>query len=504
MPKSSRALCTLALVALSTGASAQITYKKITSVAAPATATHVSQDGSTLCLSVGVVGTGASGTLSLYDVASEAVTSLAPATNDQVTIGDIFFLTGGLSADGSIVVGNHSGQAARWDGSGWTGLGGSSSKAFGVSDDGLVVVGRSGGDAFSWTAGGGLVNLGGLGTAAQAWSVATAASPDGSLVLGCDYPYICGFCLPQATEYASTWPAGPGSIQHLPPGAGYGRNIARNVTPDGTVIIGDGFANILFGGEAWRYEAGTYTMLGSMEIPFDVTDDGDTIVGAGPFHAGSTASTPPKGSIWLVSSGTQDINLYLTGLGVNLGGDSIQWVTGISGDGRVLCGLVQEAGGTQWPFVVEMWPAGGTVTYCTAGTSASGCNAMVSTTGTASASASSGFTLAAAGVEGLKSGLFFFGSNGRQANPWGSSTSSQCVVPPVIRGGLLGASGTAGLCDGAFSQDLNALWCAACPKPLKNPGAGALVQAQLWYRDPFNTSNQTTSLSDAVEFTVDP
>ena len=35
-------------------------------------------------------------------------------------------------------------------------------------------------------------------------------------------------------------------------------------------------------------------------------------------------------------------------------------------------------------------------------------------------------------------------------------------------------------------------------------GAGTVVQAQLWYRDPQNTSNQTTSLSDAIEFTVAP
>ena len=56
----------------------------------------------------------------------------------------------------------------------------------------------------------------------------------------------------------------------------------------------------------------------------------------------------------------------------------------------------------------------------------------------------------------------------------------------------------------AATQDLNALWCATCPKPLHNPGAGAVVQAQLWYRDPLNTSNQTTSLSDAIEFCIEP
>ena len=70
--------------------------------------------------------------------------------------------------------------------------------------------------------------------------------------------------------------------------------------------------------------------------------------------------------------------------------------------------------------------------------------------------------------------------------------------------GLLAGVGSAGACDGSFIQDLNARWCPTCPKPSHNPGAGAVMQAQLWFRDPMNTSNQTTSLSDAVEFTVQP
>jgi hypothetical protein len=79
-----------------------------------------------------------------------------------------------------------------------------------------------------------------------------------------------------------------------------------------------------------------------------------------------------------------------------------------------------------------------------------------------------------------------------------------CVVPPRLRGGLLTGVGTLGACDGSFDQDLNARWCPTCPMPNHNPGAGALVQAQLWYRDPQSTSNQPTSMSDAIEFLVDP
>jgi hypothetical protein len=171
------------------------------------------------------------------------------------------------------------------------------------------------------------------------------------------------------------------------------------------------------------------------------------------------------------------------------------------------------ADGTQQPgqlppalILGDLDPPGcGTVTtYCTAGTSASGCRAALSASGVPSATASTGFVVSAGGVEGNKDALLFFGTSGRQANPWGNGTSFQCVVPPVKRGGLLDGAGTPGACDGTFAQDLNALWCAACPRPNHNPGAGALVQAQLWYRDPANTSNQTTSLSDALEFTVCP
>ena len=139
--------------------------------------------------------------------------------------------------------------------------------------------------------------------------------------------------------------------------------------------------------------------------------------------------------------------------------------------------------------------------YCTAGTSASGCQALLSVTGTPSATAPSGFTVTASTVEGIKDGLYFYGSNGPQANNWGNGTSFQCVVPPTIRTPTLNSAGTLFACDGSVSRDMNAYWTA---NPIKNPGAGAQVNLQFWYRDPLNTSNQTTSLSDAVEFTVDP
>jgi hypothetical protein len=139
--------------------------------------------------------------------------------------------------------------------------------------------------------------------------------------------------------------------------------------------------------------------------------------------------------------------------------------------------------------------------YCTAGTSASGCQASISASGTPSATLDSGFLLNASGVEGDKDAIFFYGANGKQGVSWGNGSSYQCVVPPVRRTPLQIGVGTPGACDGSFSYDLNARWEA---KPVMNPGAGAVVQAELWYRDPLNTSNRKTSMSDAIEFTVCP
>jgi hypothetical protein len=144
---------------------------------------------------------------------------------------------------------------------------------------------------------------------------------------------------------------------------------------------------------------------------------------------------------------------------------------------------------------------GGFARYCTAGTSASGCQAVLSASGEASASAASGFVVTAEAVEGDKSGQFYYGTAGRQAIAWGNGTSYRCVVPPTRRAGLLNGTGTSGACDGAFSQDLTARWQA---KPASNPGAGATARLQLWCRDPNNTSNRTTSFSDAIEFCVVP
>ena len=139
--------------------------------------------------------------------------------------------------------------------------------------------------------------------------------------------------------------------------------------------------------------------------------------------------------------------------------------------------------------------------YCVPGTSAGGCSGLITATGTPSSSANFGFDVRVINVEGSKQGLVFFGTNGRQANPWGNTSSFVCVVAPVIRTGTASSGGASGTCGGVLALDFNN-WMTI--NPPKAPPVGTFVDMQGWYRDPNSTSFQKTSMSDALEFNVYP
>lgn len=170
--------------------------------------------------------------------------------------------------------------------------------------------------------------------------------------------------------------------------------------------------------------------------------------------------------------------------------------------------LCEIASGTQWdvdqngaPDQCERCPH--VVTYCTAGTTSSGCNATLAASGYPSASASSGFVVTCSQVEGQKLGLLFYGIHGPKASPWqGGSTSFNCVKSPVQRSPSQSSGGTGGQCDGAFALDLLA-YLAGVPLALGEPFVGGeVVDVQAWFRDP--AAPGTTNLSNALQFRMCP
>jgi hypothetical protein len=140
-------------------------------------------------------------------------------------------------------------------------------------------------------------------------------------------------------------------------------------------------------------------------------------------------------------------------------------------------------------------------TYCTAKINSLGCTPAISVTGSASASAGSGFAIAATQVMNQKLGILLYGRSGRAATPFHGgflcAAPPRHRTPPVISGGS--ASGSD--CSGSFSFDFNA-WIATGADPTLAPGTQ--VNAQYWSRDPGFAPPNNVSLTDAVEFGICP
>jgi hypothetical protein len=142
--------------------------------------------------------------------------------------------------------------------------------------------------------------------------------------------------------------------------------------------------------------------------------------------------------------------------------------------------------------------------YCTAGTSTSGCVPSIGASAQPSVTLANACSITVANLEGQKTGLLFYGIDNSAFTPvsWGAGTSYLCVKAPTQRTPTQVSGGTLGGCNGQLVLDWNA-YQSANPSALGNPWlAGAKVYAQGWYRDP--ASAKTTNLSDALEMTYQP
>jgi hypothetical protein len=141
------------------------------------------------------------------------------------------------------------------------------------------------------------------------------------------------------------------------------------------------------------------------------------------------------------------------------------------------------------------WSPAAVAIYCTAKTTSAGCVPALSTSGTPSASAPSGFAITAGSVHPSNVGIYFFGRNGPAAQPFQGGVL--CVTPPLVRVAPQLAGG-AGTCGGTYALDFNA-WLAANAPELRAPGEDFCVQC--WFRDPPDPVSGT-GLTDAVSFVL--
>lgn len=309
----------------------------------------------------------------------------------------------GVSADGSVVVGESDSAAGReafmWQSGTMTGLGELPgglfmSSALGVSADGTTIVGYSesgvsmgGYEAFVWRAGQ-MTPLGDL-PGGLFWSFAFDVSADGQTIAGwsdsslgsegvvwqngtmtgfgllpggcCtsaafaisdDGTKIVGGAYGASSGEAYLW--SDGVMTGLGAPAPYPHARAKGISSDGSFIIGTAGDSPVT--EAFLYHNGTYTLLGFMPVgqgrtgAEDVSADGSTVVGWGKDTLNDSVA-----AIWTAEYGMRSVkDLLVSDFHLDLTGWSLYSAEGISDDGLVVVGLGINPNGDWEAWIARM------------------------------------------------------------------------------------------------------------------------------------------------------
>lgn len=270
------------------------------------------------------------------------------------------------SANGSVVVGTGLGpskeEAVRWTAaSSVVGLGFlpgfAESRAFGVSADGSVVVGNSNSvpgqsgqfQAFRWTAASGMVGLGFL--SGGGLSNAEAVSADGSLVVGVSDS--------GAGRQAFRWTEAGGMIGlgDLPGGSFF--SSAHGVSADGLVVVG--ISDSASGAQAFRWtQSGGLIGLGFLPAgmqseAFGASANGSIVVGrdlVGPVGHGEE-----RAFLWDTTEGMRDLKEVLIGQGDDLTGWTLIEALAVSADGISIVGRGINPAGQEEAWLARIGPS---------------------------------------------------------------------------------------------------------------------------------------------------
>jgi probable HAF family extracellular repeat protein len=273
-----------------------------------------------------------------------------------------------VSSDGSVVVGRASdataddvSRAFRWTQA--TGIvslgrlnGGKGSAAFGVSGDGSVVVGTAwdgianDSRAFRWTQAGGMTSLGCLNDGGNAlagcYSAANGVSGDGSVVVGFSSDGRRTDRVLGLRAFRWTQAAGMVSLGAL---NGQTDSVARGVSSDGSVVVGESWTTTLVPGVGsvyspyrafrWTQSSGMANLGvlngGSMSLANAVSANGNVVVGQADDGAAGGARRAFR---WTQGSGMQTVETWLRSNGVSVPAAITNNANGVNADGSVVVG----------------------------------------------------------------------------------------------------------------------------------------------------------------------
>ena len=249
----------------------------------------------------------------------------------------------GVNSNGSVIAGwgginATQSRAFRWTQAGGlqnlgTLTGGTNSYAQGINSDGTVVVGSgdtaSGWRAFRWTQAGGMQSLGSLGTN----SFGAATSSDGSVIVGAS----------DSKAFKWTQSNGMQALGALP---GATISSARDISSDGSVVVGLSQLSITSTPVRWTASGGIQSLGRISTSEYQayanaVSADGAMIVGC-------SISGASRAFLWTETDGIKDLKTYLESLGLDLSQWNLSDALDISDDGDTIVGAGYYYGESQY------------------------------------------------------------------------------------------------------------------------------------------------------------
>ncbi len=279
----------------------------------------------------------------------------------------------GISANGSVAVGyctvgsSSSGAygAFYYDGGEMTDLGappiGPDTMAWAVSSDGQTIIGTCGNlhgspaslwRAFTWTRQGGYSMLPAppTGGSSQGFSI----SPDGSTIGG-NYSNTSafvsfGFRYRAASGYQRLLAAGSNGTNFVE----YSR--VSSLSLDGSIAVGH--SSVMGGNSVATLWDASGAAHGLGFLPGGTESALSAVSSSGALACGwSGSSIGRRACLWSESTGLVDLNTYLPTLGIDLTSWRLDEATGISADGRTLCGTATRLNASGSPYANEGWVA---------------------------------------------------------------------------------------------------------------------------------------------------
>lgn len=254
-----------------------------------------------------------------------------------------------VSADGQVVVGIAGGvEAFRWtQQTGMVELGSQSVQALGISDDGQIIVGvgrqtpTGPSEAFRWTQGEGFLWLGFL-DGSILFSSATGISGDGNVIFGWSRSGS------NSNPEAFSWNGSMIGLGFLP---NYTRSLALDASIDGSVILGTSSSGTGPDARVCTWTGGNPPvdlglLPGCTQVAnvFAISADGSTVVGV----CGSVAG------IWDANGPRILKDVLENEYGLDLTGWDLWNASGISADGRAICGFGRDPNGQNQAWVVNL------------------------------------------------------------------------------------------------------------------------------------------------------